>query len=61
MTKICKNCYGKGFATVFIGEQWAMADFIGDKTYKIKDAMIVIKYCNCKKGKMLEKKSKLLK
>ena len=53
----CKNCYDKGYSTEYVGESFALPDFCGDKKYKVADAGIRINYCNCKKGKELEKKA----
>jgi hypothetical protein len=49
----CKHCYDKGYSTEFQGGQFCMADFIGDKTYQTKGAGIVVRLCNCGRGKDL--------
>ena len=51
----CKNCREKGYSTVFDGDTLCLADFIGNKTYKTREAGIRIKLCNCNRGKDLKK------
>jgi len=48
--KKCIKCYGKGYATVYQGDTMCMADFISDKTYRIKKAGFRISLCNCNRG-----------
>lgn len=52
-SKVCPICYGKGYSTVFKGDSFCLADFIGDKAYKIKNGGISIKFCNCERGRDL--------
>lgn len=51
---ICKHCYGKGYSTQLKGDEFCMADFIGDKTYRTKKAGIRINFCNCGRGEDLQ-------
>jgi len=55
MKNECKNCYGKGYSTEMIGNTIAHADFIGDKTYMMEKAHIIIRYCKCDRGEQLRK------
>lgn len=50
----CTKCYDKGFATVYQGGVYAMADFCGDKTVCLKNQGVEVKYCTCAKGKRLK-------
>lgn len=49
----CKVCYDKGYSTELVGDTMCYADFIGDKTFKVRGARIVVKLCNCGRGKDL--------
>ena len=53
--KPCSKCYGKGYSTELKGDEFCMADFIGDKTYRIRLAGIRIRLCNCSRGEDLKK------
>ena len=55
MAEVCPHCYNKGYSTEFMGASFAMADFIGDETYQIKNPGIVIHFCICSRGKDLQK------
>ena len=48
----CKNCYGKGYATIYQTIHYA-ADFIGDEAFDTSH--IYKRYCVCRKGKGLKK------
>jgi len=50
----CKNCYNKGYSTTLEGDEFCMADFIGDKTHRTKKAGIRINFCKCGRGKDLQ-------
>lgn len=52
---ICKNCYGKGYATVMYG-YIGHPDFIGDKGFY--EAPSVHKhFCKCPKGRRLKREN----
>lgn len=53
--KLCKNCYGKGYSTELKGDSFCLADFIGDKTYRTRIGGIRINFCECSRGKDLQK------
>ena len=51
----CRNCYGKGYATVIEGTTWSDTDTdIGSRGGSGKDTSQTIKYCDCPRGKQLE-------
>ena len=54
MAEVCPHCYNKGYATEFEGPSFCLADFIGDKTYQIKNPGIRIHFCKCGRGKDLQ-------
>lgn len=49
----CGKCYDKGYSTVFSSIR-TYPDFIGDKGHLSKPR-IRIKFCNCSRGKQLER------
>jgi len=49
----CTKCWDKGYSTELIGGQFCLADFIGDKTYRTKGPGIIVKLCDCGRGKDL--------
>lgn len=53
--KQCKNCYGKGYSTEFVGDTTLEPDFIGDKRITLRKGGIRIHYCKCGRGKDLRK------
>jgi len=57
----CKNCYDKGFASVYEAGSYAMPDFYGDKKYRVQKVGIRIKYCTCLKGKRMKAYDKQIK
>lgn len=54
MKETCKNCYGKGYSTELKGDQFCMADFVGDKTYRTREGGIRVHLCDCERGKDLK-------
>jgi hypothetical protein len=50
-SKLCKNCYGKGYRTVFKGLHGS-PDFLGDKGFDVAPH-IIIELCDCERGKMI--------
>jgi len=52
--QLCKNCYGKGYSTELQGDQFCLADFIGDKTFKYRSLGVRVRFCSCGRGKDLK-------
>lgn len=50
----CEKCYDKGYSTEFKGDEFCMADFIGDQTYRTRKSGIRIHFCGCGRGKDLQ-------
>jgi hypothetical protein len=50
----CKNCYGKGYATVYDGHTIGFEDFGGEGGIYRKGG-IRVKLCSCNRGKDLRK------
>ena len=51
--KLCKNCYGKGYSTEYVGKTIAHADFIGDQDRVLANERILINFCSCERGKQI--------
>lgn len=51
----CTKCYGKGYSTEWVGETTIEPDFDGDKRYLMEKAHSQIHFCDCDRGKQLEK------
>ena len=49
----CRNCFDKGFFSIYQGGVYLTPDFHFDKEMCLKPQGIEIKYCSCKKGKRL--------
>lgn len=57
MTK-CKNCYGKGYATV-MESLVGFDDFVYGEGLKASvPPTVYVKFCTCRKGKTMETKAK---
>jgi len=50
----CSKCFDKGYSTELKGNEFCMADFIGEKTYIHRGGGIRIHLCDCGRGKDLK-------
>lgn len=52
----CKNCYGKGYATVLQFAEAGMPDFDSDDVRNKRWKLPEIRFCSCGRGKELKKR-----
>jgi hypothetical protein len=53
--KTCKDCYGKGYSTEFVGKTSYIPDFEPAVERAIRNEHIQVNLCTCDRGKQLKK------
>jgi len=52
---LCKNCWGKGYSTEFIGDTKQYPDFIGSRTHILRKGGTRVRLCSCERGSEIKK------